>query len=112
MMRILSYSGESVVTTDGVGEAVVDYARALIAENSADVIDIPVVFEDGEFMASMVLGSASPLMMVPSHDAEVSLRDELTIARLRAKTAALGPHTIVPSEAGVADRDELAFDFL
>ena len=30
-MRILSYSGESVVTTDGVGEAIVDYARALIA---------------------------------------------------------------------------------
>jgi hypothetical protein len=111
-MRILSYSGESVVTTDGVGEAVVDYARALIAENSADVVDIPVVFDDGELMASMVIGPASQLLVAPSHDAEVALRDELTIARLRAKTAALGPHTVLPSDSGAIDRDELAYDFL
>jgi hypothetical protein len=111
-MRILSYSGESVVTTDGVGEAIVDYARALIADNSADVVDIPVIFNDEELTASMVIGPASQLLVAPSHDADVALRDELTIARLRAKTAALGPHNVVPSEAGPIDRDELAFDFL
>jgi hypothetical protein len=111
-MRILSYSGESVVTTDGVGEAIVDYARALIADNSADVVDIPVVFDDGELTASMVIGPASQLLVAPSHDADVVLRDELTIARLRAKTAALGPHNVVPSESGLIDRDELAFDYL
>ena len=111
-MRILSYSGESVVTTDGVGEAVVDYARALIADNSADVVDIPVVFDDQELTASMVIGPASQLLVAPSHQADVELRDELTIARLRAKTAALGPHTVVPSEAPAVDRDELAYDYL
>jgi hypothetical protein len=111
-MRILSYSGESVVTTDGVGAAIVDYARALIADNSADVIDIPVVFDDEELTASMVIGPASQLLVAPSHEAEVALRDELTIARLRAKTAALGPHMVVPSDSGVIDRDELAYDFL
>lgn len=111
-MRILSYSGESVVTTDGVGEAIVDYVRALIADNSADVVDIPVVFDDGELTASMVIGPASQLLVAPSREADVALRDELTIARLRAKTAALGPHTVVPSESAQIDRDELAFDFL
>jgi hypothetical protein len=111
-MRILSYSGESVVTTDGVGEAIIDYARALIADNSADVVDIPVVFAKGELTASMVIGPASQLLVAPCHDAEVELRDELTIARLRAKTAALGPHPVVPSDSGVLDRDELAYDFL
>jgi hypothetical protein len=112
MMRILSYSGESVVTTDRVGEAVIDYARALIADNSADVVDIPVVFEDQELMASLVLGPASRLMAVPSHETDVELRDELTIARLRSKIAALRPHEIMPSDAGPISRDELAFDFL
>ena len=100
------------MTTDGVGEAIVDYARALIAENSADVVDIPVVLDDEELTASMVIGPSSQLLVVPSHDAEVALRDELTIARLRAKTAALGPHRVVPSEDGVTYRDELAYDFL
>jgi hypothetical protein len=111
-MRILSYSGESVVTTDGVGEAVVDYARALIADNSVDVVDIPVVFEHRELTASMVLGPASTLIVLPSHDPEVELGDELTIARLRAKIAALGPHTIVPSELSVLEHGEIAYDFL
>jgi hypothetical protein len=111
-MRILSYSGESVVTTDGVGEAVIDYARALVAENSTDVVDIPVVFDDGELTASMLLGPASQLFVAPSHNADVALRDELTIARLRAKAAALGPHNVVPSDSNAVDRDELAYDFL
>jgi hypothetical protein len=111
-MRILSYSGETVVTSDGVGEAIADYARALIADNSADVVDIPVVFDDQELTASMVLGPASQLMVVPSHDPEVELGDEMTIARLRAKTAALGPHTVVPSEEIAFGRDESTFDFL
>jgi hypothetical protein len=111
-MRILSYSGESVVTTNGVGDAVVDYARALIADNSVDVVDIPVVFEQQELMASMVLGPASQLIVLPSHDPEVELGDELTIARLRAKAAALGPHVVVPSESGVLGSDEIAYDFL
>jgi hypothetical protein len=111
-MRILSYSGESVVTTDGVGEAVVDYARALIAHRSADLIDIPVLFDDEELMASLVLGPASQLIVVPSHDLDVQLRDEMTIARLRAKTAALGPHTVVPTDSGAIEHEELTFDFL
>jgi hypothetical protein len=111
-MRILSYSGESVVTTDRVGEAVIDYARALIADNSADVVDIPVVFEDRELTASIVLGPASQLMVVPSHDADRELRDELTIARLRSKIAALRPHEIVPTDAGLLESVEVAFDFL
>ncbi len=111
-MRILSYSGESVVTTNGVGEAVVDYARALIADNSTDVIDIPILFDAEELTASLVLGPASQLIVVPSHDADVELRDEMTITRLHAKTAALGPHVVVPTESEAPDNAVLAFDFL
>jgi hypothetical protein len=109
-MRILSYSGESVLTTDGVGEAVVDYARALIAENSTDVVDIPVLFDDEELTASMVIGPASPLLVTPARDRDVRLGDELTIARLRARTAALGPHCIVPADSQPAD--DVAYDYL
>lgn len=109
-MRILSYSGESVLTTDGVGEAVVDYARALIAENSTDVVDIPVIFDDEELTASLVIGPASQLMVVPAHDHEVALRDEMTIARLRAKTRALGPRQVVPTDAQPVD--DISYDYL
>ena len=111
-MRILSYSGESVVTTDRVGEAVVDYARALIAENSTDVVDIPVLFEDEELTASMVLGPGSQLIVVPARNREVTLRDELVVARLHAKIAALRPRAVMPVDAEHLDREEQDFDFL
>jgi hypothetical protein len=111
-MRILSYSGESVITTDRVGEAVVDYARALIAENSTDVVDIPVLFEDEEMTASMVLGPASQLIVAPAHNHDAELRDELTIARLRAKISALGPHRVLPIDSAHLDHEELNFDYL
>jgi len=111
-MRILSYSGESVLTSDRVGEAVVDYARALIAENTTDVVDIPVLFEDEVMTASMVLGPASQLIVIPAHTHEAELRDEITVARLHAKIAALGPHPVLPIDSAMLDHDELNFDFL
>jgi hypothetical protein len=111
-MRIVSYAGEAVLTTNRVGDAVVDYARALIADNSTDVVDIPVLFENEELMASMVLGPATQLIVVPARDNEVQLRDEMTIARLRAKIAALGPHRVLPIDPAILAREEQDFDYL
>lgn len=90
----------------------VDYARALIAEKSADVVDIPVVIDDEELTASLVIGPTSQLIVVPARTREFRLRDELTIARLRAKIAALGPHRILPVAAVPLTRDDLTYDFL
>jgi hypothetical protein len=111
-MRILSYSGESVVTTDRVGEAVVDYVRALIAENSTDVVDIPVLFQNEELTASMLLGPASQLIVIPSRDVEVPMRDELVVARLHAKIAALTRRSVVPVDLDILDHEEQNLDFL
>jgi hypothetical protein len=109
-MRIVSYSGESVVTTNGVGQAVVDYARALIADNSTDIIDIPVVLDDEELMASLIIGPTSQIMVSPSRVHEVTLRDELTIARIRTRIAALGPHRVIPTAAVRSELAELNYD--
>jgi hypothetical protein len=110
-MRILSYSGESVVTTDGVGEALLDYTRALIADNSADVVEIPVFLNDKERVASIMVGPSSPLLVMPCDREDTELRDELTIARLHAKIAALAPHQVMPLESERA-ADRLEFDEL
>ena len=101
------------MTTDRVGEAVVDYARALIAEHSTDVVDIPVLFGNEELTASMVLGPGSQLMVIPARNREVPLGDELIVARLRAKIAALRPRAVLPVDSDSINRGEdLDFDFL
>ncbi len=100
------------MTTDGVGDAVVDYARALVADKSADVIDIPVVLDEQESTASLLLGPGSPLLIVEAQDHEKVLKDETAIARMRAKIAALGPQRARPSESFGADQRALTYDFL
>ena len=111
-MKYLSYLGETVLTTDGVGEAVVEYARALVADKSADVVDIPVVLDEEESTASLLLGPGSPLMVVEAQDCEKVLKDANAIARMRAKMAALGPQRARPSESFIADHRALNYDFL
>jgi hypothetical protein len=90
-MKILSYSGETVLTTDLLGDAVVDYARALAADTAADVIEIPVVVGDGQGTARLLIGPSSQIISVPSSTEDVDLSDASIIADIRARIAALGP---------------------
>jgi hypothetical protein len=95
MMKILSYSGESVVTSDRMSDAVVDYAKALAAHHAADVIDVPVVDPTGDAMARLLIGPSSQLIVVPAHEPEVELRDDRAFAELRAKIEALRPARVL-----------------
>jgi hypothetical protein len=109
MMKILSYSGESVVTSDRMSDAVIDYAKALATHNAADVVDVPVVDRSGtepsgEATARLLIGPSSQLIVVPSHEREIELQDELAFAELRAKIDALGPSRVL-----VADDDSWTF---
>ncbi|HEX4443056.1 MAG TPA: hypothetical protein VHZ81_05755 [Galbitalea sp.] len=111
-MKYVAYAGETVLTTDGVGDAVVAYARALVADKSVDVVDIPVVVDEAEATASLLIGPGSPLLVVTAADHELSLRDETAIAKMRGKIAALGPHRVRASESFIADQRALTFDYL
>jgi hypothetical protein len=90
-MKILSYSGETVVTTDVLSDAVVEYARALAVDNAADVIDIPVVAGEGQGTARLLIGPSSQIISRPSGDKDVDLPDAPVIADIRRRIGALGP---------------------
>lgn len=111
-MKLLSYSGESIVTTDAVGDAVVEYARALVAENSADVVDIPVLEDRAESVASLVLGPMTQLLVRSAHAKDVTLRDQPAITQLRRKLAALAPKQIKPADVSPWDLRAIDYDFL
>jgi hypothetical protein len=94
-MKILSYSGESVVTSDRMSDAVVDYARALATHNVADVVDVPVVDPSGAAIARLLIGPSSQLIVVPAHEKEIDLQDEPAVREVRAKIDALRPAQIL-----------------
>ena len=111
-MKYVTYSGETVLTTDGVGTAIVEYARALVADKSTDVVDIPVVLNHAEATASLLIGPASPLIVVEAENHEMALKDTTAIERMHAKMAALGPHRARPSESPAPGQYASDFDDL
>jgi hypothetical protein len=111
-MMILSYSGEAMLTTDRLGVAVIDYARALVEANAADVVEVPVVWDRGEAVARLLIGPMSQLVALPTGDAEVELDDERAVAAIRAKIEARGPSHALPSDASPWDQFALVYDFL
>ena len=111
-MKYVAYLGETVLTSDGVGDAVMDYARDLVVDGSADVVDIPVLVDHSATVARMLIGYGSPMMVLEVDDRDIPLDDEAAIAELRKKSAALGPHHARPTEPIIADPSSLAFDYL
>jgi hypothetical protein len=111
-MKELSYSGESMVTTDAIGDAVVEYARALASHDSADVVDIPVIADHTESVASLMLGPAAQLLVRPAHTKNVSLRDGEAIDRLRRGLASLTHSSIKPLTASTWGALAIDYDFL
>lgn len=110
-MKYLAYLGETVLTSDRVGDAVLDYARALVAEQTTDVIDIPVLIDHEQTVASMLIGPGSPLMLLDVDEPDEPLDDGTALSLLRTKRAGLGPHRAYPSESLVDDR-VLSYEFL
>jgi hypothetical protein len=111
-MKELSYSGESMVTTDAIGDAVVEYARALASHDSADVVDIPVIADHTESVASLMLGPGAQLLVRPAHTKNVSLRDAEAIDRLRRRLASLTHSSIRPVTPSAWGALAIDYDFL
>ena len=64
-MKRIFYPGGSVVTGSDLADAVLLYAEALCNRRQVDVVDIPVMGDEGRLLrAQFLLGSASQLMSV------------------------------------------------
>ncbi len=116
-MKILSYSGESVLTSDRIGDAVIDYARALASQNAADVVDIPVFDPDTAGpatlgMARLLIGPSSQLIVIPARDIDYEVQDAGEVEIIRQKIEALAPSRVTASDETSWWDEELGFDLL
>lgn len=111
---LLSYSGEPMLTTDRLGEAVIEYARLLLAESRADVVEIPVVRDAGTSIARLVVGPMSQLLALPAKAGagDVELNDSGAFAAIRSKLGASGHSRAATSDKGTWDEFALVYDFL
>jgi hypothetical protein len=67
-MRQVSYAGGTFVTSDGIADALLEYAAALANAARASIVDVPVV---GDGHIRMLIGPASQVMAQSTEDASL-----------------------------------------
>jgi hypothetical protein len=112
-MKRIRYAGDSVVTGDAIAAAVVAYSEALAKANTAASVEIPVRLGDGSVgEATLLVGPASQLIMVPEPEDHGEVVDDEIVADLRKRAEDLGPVQAVIAEtdtAPVQTLDDLDF---
>lgn len=91
-MRRIVYAGGTLYTGDAIAEALLDYARALARNGTADTVFVPSHTAEGDTgKTEMLIGPASQLVSEPVDLAGPELVDEQLVAQLKSKSAELEP---------------------
>lgn len=108
LMRRIVYAGGTFYTGDAIAEALLEYARALARQGTADTVFVPSHTAEGDTGATeLLIGPASQLVSEPVDLAGDDLTDEGLVERLRDLTARLQP---LRPEAQRADEIDLSDD--
>lgn len=92
--------GRSVILSDSVCDAVLDYARQLA---QSDLVTVPALSDEGaQGMTTLLIGPASALFAAPALDRSMDLDDEEAVAVMREKIA----HLLPPSAAADQGAEE------
>ena len=110
-MRKLFYAGGSVLTGAQTCKAVLRLARALAMRGECDVIEFPIIAEDGQVVtAHLLIGPASQIFSIPIGGSSDEPNDQPVIAQLEQRTRELQPSRPVWDEE-MSDVPDLDWDF-
>lgn len=107
MQKIL-YGGEEFLTGDEIADALLAYGRALGDDERAEIVEIPVVEDDGSIVeAKFLIGPASQIVAKQVKHPGEELVDHDLVARLKDLTRAVESPTAGPLEISPGDVPEL-----
>ncbi|WIE66449.1 hypothetical protein DEI99_007905 [Curtobacterium sp. MCLR17_036] len=106
-MKTIQYDRSTILTSDDVADAVIEYAAALAGGSRADTIAIPAVAADGTMTTTKVLiGPSSQLVVEDADEDELELENGDFVARLQAAAATFTHHDPIHAD----QRDDLLPD--
>ena len=108
-MKRIFHPGGSVITGSDLADAVLLYAEALCNCRQVDVVDIPVMGDDGHLLrAQFLIGSASQLMSVTAESLSPELIEPETTDFLhrKAQTGAMIPAAWTREESATVLLDD------
>jgi len=90
-MKHIRYDDTSILTSDDVADAVIEYAAALAGGDRADTVAVPAVSADGTMTTTKILiGPASEVVVEDAEEDELELEHDEFVARLRAAARTFG----------------------
>ncbi|MFS0853030.1 hypothetical protein [Microbacterium sp. 179-I 3D4 NHS] len=66
-MKLVSYAGQQLITTDDVADALVTLAAAIANEGESDAVEIPIIVDGEEDHADLVVGVGNDVLVGPQH---------------------------------------------
>jgi hypothetical protein len=106
-MKSIHYDGSTLLTSDDVADAVIEYAAALSGGDRADTVDVPCVGDDGTMTTTKILiGPASEMVVEDADDDALETTDDQFVARLREAAETFGHSKPIHA----ADRDTTTSD--
>ncbi|MDJ0348290.1 hypothetical protein [Cryobacterium sp. PH29-G1] len=108
-MKHIFHPGGSVITGSDIADAVLLYAEALCNRRQVDVVDIPVMGENGNLLrAQFLIGAASQLMSVTAETPSPELIEPETTDFLhrKAQSGAMIPAAWTREESAAAQFDD------
>lgn len=91
-MQKLYYASGYVLLGDTVGDAVMEYARALADVGKSDLVTVPSLSDEGlRGTTRILIGPSSQILAAPALDRDVDLEDADAVDSMKEKTARLLP---------------------
>jgi hypothetical protein len=108
MFRV-TYAGESFLTGEAIGDAVLSYARKLAINEHADTVSIPGLLEDGSpTTVELLIGPASQIVLAQVDSDHPDPIDASVVEELTRRAESLELPNAVPMHG--ADVEELPSD--
>ena len=107
-MKTILYAGSELLTGDDIADAVLEYCAALADEQSAEIVEIPVLNADGSrATATLLVGPASQIVAKGASTRFAELIDSDTVANLKARTREHRPvASAAPHDRGLHPDDQ------
>lgn len=83
-MKLVSYAGQQLITTDDVADALVALAASIANEGESEALQIPIVVDGRPDIAELVVGLGNDVLVGPSASESVDPDFSEHAAKLRA----------------------------
>lgn len=64
-MKLVSYAGQQVITTDDVADALVELAAAIASEGESAALRLPIIIDGKKDSADLIVGVGNDLLVGP-----------------------------------------------